>query len=119
MANGKKSGKKANVTRRNNLARRRGRNFEWRVARHLDGVPWPGQDGDVEAQGWRIECKYTARWKYVHRLPDWIAQAQGYAKKWPEGKKWALAITGGFRSGVYYVVPEEFFKEMIGVDNGT
>ena len=75
--------KKPTSNRRNDLARRRCRDFEYRVARDLGGLVYTGIDGDVEAHGWRIECKYTAGWKYIHKLPDWLKQVQGYAKKWP------------------------------------
>jgi hypothetical protein len=113
MANGKKAGKKAKANRRNDLARRRGRNFEWRVARYLDGVPWPGQDGDVEAHGWRIECKSRQNWRGINELPAWIKQAKGYTKKWPPNKKWCLAITGGHRTGMWFLVPDYLFRELI------
>ena len=105
--------KKPTSNRRNDLARRRGRDFEYRVARDLGGLVYTGIAGDVEAHGWRIEAKYTQDWKYITRFPDWIKQIKGYAKKWPPEKRWALAMTGGGKTGTYIVLPIEFFRELI------
>ena len=99
--------------------RRRGAEFEKRLARRLGSYRWPGLDGDIETpQGWRIECKYREGLVMDRRdeLRDWLEQVHGYAVRWPPGKRWALALTGGrrYRRGqVYVLMPLEFWWELV------
>jgi hypothetical protein len=99
--------------------RRRGADFEKRLAKRLGAYRWPGLDGDIETpQGWRLECKYREGLVLERRdeLRNWLDQVQGYAKGWPPGKRWALALTGGrsYRRGqVYVLMPLEFWWELV------
>jgi len=99
--------------------RRRGADFEKRLAKRLGAYRWPGLDGDIETpQGWRLECKYREGLVLDRRdeLRSWLEQVQGYAKLWPPGKRWALALTGGrsYRRGqVYVLMPLEFWWELV------
>jgi len=95
-------------------ARRRGRALEYRVANVLGGIVWPGQDGDVEARGYRIECKSRSGWrlKSTTELADFIDQIRRYQKEWPEGKRWALAIHGGGKSPTLICIPIEDFARL-------
>lgn len=99
--------------------RRRGADFEKRLARRLGGYRWPGLDGDIEIpQGWRIECKYREGLVLDSRseLRYWLEQLYGYAKRWGPEKRWALALTGGrgYRKGaVYVLMPLEFWWELV------
>lgn len=93
-------------------SRDRGRAFEYRVANKLGGMVWPGQDGDVEARGYRIECKRREKWKLnsTTELSDFMEQVQRYRKGWPKGKKWALALHGGGRTPTLICIPIEDFE---------
>lgn len=98
--------------------RRRGADFEKRLAKRLGASRWPGHDGDIEFQGWRIECKYRYGLSLDSRseLRHWLEQVYEYAKRWEEGKRWALAITGGngYRRGaVFVLMPLEFWLELV------
>jgi len=99
--------------------RRRGADFEKRLARRLGAFRWAGLDGDIETvQGWRLECKYRDGLVLSSRdeLRSWLEQVYGYAAGWPPGKRWALAITGGrrYRRGqVYVLMPLEFWWELV------
>jgi hypothetical protein len=80
------------------IARRRGRRLEYRVARFLGGIVWPGQDGDVEARGFRFECKYRQGWQLAssREMLDWLEQVQKYRERNP-GTEFALVVWGGGR----------------------
>jgi KaiC/GvpD/RAD55 family RecA-like ATPase len=99
--------------------RRRGADFEKRLAKRLGGYRWPGLDGDIETpQGWRIECKYREGLVLDRRdeLREWLEQVRGYAERWPPGKRWVVALTGGrrYRRGeVYVLMPLEFWWELV------
>jgi hypothetical protein len=99
--------------------RRRGADFEKRLAKRLGAYRWPGLDGDIETpQGWRLECKYREGLLLDRRdeLRSWLEQVEGYAKRWPAGKRWALALTGGrsYRRGqVYVLMPLEFWWDLV------
>lgn len=100
-------------------SRRRGADFERRLARRLGTYRWPGLDGDIEWNGWRIECKYRDGLVLDSRseLKYWLEQVYTYAEAWPEGKRWCIAITGGraYRKGaVYVLLPLEFWLEVVG-----
>jgi len=100
--------------------RRRGYDFEKRLARRLGAVRWPGHDGDIEYQGWRIEAKYRRGLLLRERdeLKSWLEQVYGYAKRWPEGKRWCIAVTGGSgyrRGAVYVILPLEWWQELVDV----
>lgn len=114
MANKKKSNGKS-------LARRRGSDFEKRVANRLGGVRWEGLDGDVEARGYRIECKYRAGLGLEGpELREWLEQVNRYRKdNWSKDQKWALAFTGGqgfANSQIYVTIPLEEFDRLTKVD---
>jgi hypothetical protein len=99
--------------------RRRGAEFEKRLARRLGAYRWPGLDGDIETpQGWRLECKYREGLVLDRRdeLRYWLEQVYDYAARWQPGKRWALALTGGrrYRKGqVYVLMPLEFWWELV------
>jgi hypothetical protein len=99
--------------------RRRGADFEKRLAKRLGGYRWPGLDGDIETpEGWRIECKYRAGLKLdsTTELREWLEQVTRYARKWPPGKRWAVAITGGrsFQRGqVFVLLPLEAWLALL------
>jgi hypothetical protein len=90
-------------------ARRRGRGFEQKMARITGGHIHAGQDGDVEARGYRIECKYRSdlQLESSSTLRDWIEQVKRYQLGWDPSKRWAIAVTGGQqqRSEVYMIIP--------------
>lgn len=103
------------------LARRRGSDFEKRVAARLGGVRHPGLDGDVEARGYRIECKYRANLGLEGpELREWLEQVNRYRKdNWGKDQKWALAFTGGqgfSNSQIYVTIPIEEFDRLTNVD---
>jgi len=74
-------------------ARRLGNDTEFRIAKTLGGTIWAGQDGDVEARGYRVECKYRSNLNSAE-LGDWHNQIGGYEKSNP-GKEFVLAYTAG------------------------
>lgn len=74
-------------------AAQRGYAFERWVADHNGGEVWPGQDGDVDAHGYRVECKYRSGLSSYGELHQHIEQAQRNSKA--SGKPWVLALTGG------------------------
>lgn len=102
------------------LARRRGSDFEKRLAARLGGYVWQGQDGDVEARGYRIECKHRTGLRFEDNFTfrDWIKQVAGYRAKWGAAKHWCLAITGGAQSGgeIFIVLPIEEFERLTELD---
>jgi hypothetical protein len=86
------------VTSKQRIARRRGRDLEYRVARALGGTVWTGQDGDVDARGFRFECKYRRGWQLQHtrEVLDWLKQVERYRDRNPE-IAFALVFWGGGR----------------------
>jgi hypothetical protein len=78
------------------LSRRRGREFEKKIARVLGGHLYHQHDGDVTARGYRIECKQREgyRLQSTTELAEWMEQIRRYRKMNP-GKKFAFAFTGG------------------------
>lgn len=87
-------------------ARRRGADFERRLAQLLDGRVYPGQAGDVEAGGVIYECKYRDGLASLGELPSFIEQARRNSDA--RGMPWALALTGGRRfhnAAVYILLP--------------
>ena len=105
-------GKKRKPSSASQRARRRGSDFEARVAGKAGGVIWRGQDGDVDARGYRIECKYCSDLLLpsTATLRDWLDQVYRYKEQWPEDQKWALAFTGGKRyrnAQIFMIIPFE------------
>lgn len=101
----------------NQLARRRGRSFEYRVAKLLDGYVYTGTDGDVVAGDTIVECKYRRGFRLMTltELDDWITQAKRNAAAWAQRgqpKAWLLALTGGGRSGAYVLLPLERYQQL-------
>lgn len=104
------------TSRIRNNSRRRGYSYEQRVARDMGGSLWSGQNGDVEARGFRIECKYRTglNLKSGATLREWIEQAKRNVASMP-GKNWAIAFTGGrfFNNNEsYYIIPRHVFDEL-------
>lgn len=85
----------------------------------LGGHRHTGENGDVEARGYRVECKYRSRLglESGYTLKEWIEQAERNVKDEP-GKKWALAITGGqsFGSKVFFLIPSDEFIRLTDLD---
>jgi hypothetical protein len=83
-----------------------GKNFEHRVKKDLGGDIWTGQDGDVHARGYRIECKARTDLKLdsTTELRQIMDQIHGYEQKNPE-ETYALAFTGtqSYQRGRYWV----------------
>lgn len=75
--------------------RKIGYDFEHRVKRKLEGRIWDGHDGDVDARGFRIECKARTglRLESTTTLRDWMDQIKRYEDQNP-GIPYALAFTG-------------------------
>lgn len=71
----------------------RGYAFERWVAEHNGGSVYPGADGDVDAHGYRVECKYRSNLDTYGELHHHVEQAQRNSEA--SGKPWVLAITGG------------------------
>lgn len=101
-------------------ARRRGASFEQRVADLLGGRKWSGEDGDVEARGYRFECKYRTNLQLesTRTLRDWFEQLNGYRKQWADEKLCALAFTGGAQSGgeIWVAIPIADFDRLTAAD---
>jgi KaiC/GvpD/RAD55 family RecA-like ATPase len=98
--------------------RRRGYDFEKRLAKRLGTHRWPGHDGDVEYKGWRIEAKYRRGLVLRERdeLKSWLEQVYGYARRWEGDKRWCIALTGGSayrRGAVYAILPLEWWQELV------
>jgi len=104
--------------RRKPVGRRRGYEFEKRLAKRLGGYRWPGHDGDIEWRNWRIEAKYRRGLvlRSTDELKSWLEQVYGYQRKWEPGKRWAIAVTGGSgyrRGAVYVILPLEAWVELV------
>lgn len=91
------------MTARQN-AKRRGTDFEARLAHLLGGSVYPGQAGDVTAYGVRIEAKYRTNLTGYGELREHLDQAQRNSAA--SGLPWALALTGGreYRNAAIYIV---------------
>lgn len=91
--------------------RQQGANFEDRVAKDLGGEKHNGLDGDVDARGFRIECKsrMNLRLDSLTELRSFFDQIQRY-KEMPKNAavKFALAFTGtgSYQKGKYWVAIE-------------
>lgn len=113
------------VQRRNRNAKARGRNFEIKTAKDLDGYVYNGQNGDVQYPGpngdMRGECKYQSGLKGYGRLSGHIDQAIRNVDG--EGLPWSLHITGGrsYRNAQSFtLIPTSFYKDLIDrATNGT
>lgn len=93
-----------------------GYDFEHRVKKDLGGLIYSGHDGDVEARGYRIECKARSDLKLgsLTELRSIMDQIHGYEKKNP-GMRYALAFTGtgSYQRGRYWVaVDSQEFKRL-------
>ncbi len=93
-----------------------GYDFEHRVKKDLGGLIYSGHDGDVEARGYRIECKARTDLKLgaLTELRQIMDQIQGYEKKNP-GMQYALAFTGtgSYQRGRYWVAVDAMeFKRL-------
>ena len=93
-----------------------GYDFEHRVKKDLGGLIYSGHDGDVEARGYRIECKARTGLKLgsTSELRSFMDQIKGYEAK-NLGMKYALAFTGtgSYQRGRYWVaVDSEEFKRL-------
>jgi hypothetical protein len=93
-----------------------GYDFEHRVKKDLGGLIYSGHDGDVEARGYRIECKARTDLKLdsTTELRTIMDQIQGYEKSNPE-MTYALAFTGtgSYQRGRYWVaVDSKEFKRL-------
>lgn len=99
-------------------ARRRGAEFEKRVARLLGGTIHPGLDGDVSARGYMLECKYRhdLTLQSTSELREFHEQIERYRREhWPRGQRYALVYTGGksFNNAQIYVsIPIEEFERL-------
>jgi hypothetical protein len=98
-----------------NKGRQRGSAFEYKIKNALGGRIYTGQDGDVEARGFRIECKYRTAFRLESpgTLADWVAQIERYAVQNPD-LDFALAFGGGGRGKLrnWVAVPLLKFEEM-------
>ena len=85
-------------------AKRHGNDFEYRVARDFGGTVYTGEEGDVEAYGYRFECKYRTGLSGF-TLKDFLDQINRYEKAVPD-KTFLLAITGGksYQNARYWVM---------------
>lgn len=97
-------------------ATRRGHDFEYRVAKLVDGLVYAGQDGDVEVPGTdiRIECKYSDGFGYM-RFKEWHDQIAAYEAK-AKGKRFVLAYSGGKsyqNARIWFSVPDALFTDFI------
>lgn len=93
-----------------------GYDFEHRVKKDLGGLIYSGHDGDVEARGYRIECKARTdlRLNALNELRQIMDQIKGYEDKNPDCK-YALAFTGtgSYQRGRYWVaVDAKEFKRL-------
>lgn len=99
-------------------ARRHGLDTEHRIAKVMGGVVYAGQDGDVEARGYRVECKYRTDLNTAE-IKDWHNQILGYEKRNP-GKKFVLAYTGGkafHNAQIWVSMKIEEFLRLSDLDN--
>lgn len=98
-----------------NKGRQRGSNYEYKIKNALGGTIWQGQDGDVLARGFRIECKFRSDFKLESSttLRDWVSQVERYRVENP-GIDFALAFGGGGRGPTrnWVAVPLPKFEEM-------
>lgn len=99
-----------------------GRDFERRVANKLGGEIHTGQDGDVKARGYMIECKSRQDLK-LHSTTEWREihdQLMRYVRNdWPRGQKYALAYTGGkscYNAQIWVSIPIEEFIRLTDAD---
>lgn len=110
------------------LARRRGKEFEKKVARLLEGHVHLGQDGDVKAGQWMVEAKYRSGLKFhgPDELRSFLEQVNRYVEtRWPKGQRWILAITGGryapfpklSKSGTFVLMSVEEYKRLRDIDD--
>lgn len=102
-------------------ARRNGSRHEFSVAKKLGGYRHEGQDGDVEARGYRLECKFRTGIPLEEipntELANWFQQIERYQNQNP-GKPFALAYSGGRASkqGIWIAVPIEEFIRLTDAD---
>jgi len=117
MSRRRSPARSAASTARKNAAQR-GYAFEKSFAKRTGGVVWPGQDGDVDAHGVRVECKYRTDLAAYGELTDHIEQAQRNGKS--SGKPWALAITGGQdyqNYGIFVLLPLEAWDRLCSLED--
>lgn len=103
-------------------ARRRGSDFEKRVADRLGGYVWRGEDGDVEARGYRIECKYRDNLSLdtTFELRDFHEQILRYQKLIKnKDKPFLFAYTGGQkqRGEIWISMPIDEFIRLSDLDD--
>ena len=85
-------------------ARRRGADFEKRLAALMGGTVYHGQAGDVDYKEFTVEAKYVTGLIRLGDLPNFIEQAKRNSAN--RGKPWLLAMTGGktFNNAEVYVL---------------
>lgn len=105
-------------------ARRRGSDFEKRVANRLGGYVWSGEDGDVEARGYRVECKYRDNLSLdtTFELRDFHEQILRY-QRLPKNKDkpFLFAYTGGQkqRGEIWISMPIDEFIRLSDLDEDS
>jgi hypothetical protein len=90
--------------------------FEHRIKKILGGRIYPGLAADVEARGFRIECKHRTGMKLgsTTEFRDFLDQIKRYEDAEPE-ERFIGAITGGrsYQNGRAWVfMPIETFAEL-------
>lgn len=103
---------------RNRRSKARGRYFEEKTARDLDGYIFTGQAGDVQYMGpngyIRGECKYRSGLDAYGQLKEHIDQAIRNVDG--GGQPWTLHLTGGkpYRNAQSFtVLPTSLYKSLL------